>query len=144
MGRPRGRGRLRRRLSLGLYFIVSKKNCSYVGTYAVIGLEDGFFSWFSLPIPRLAHPRTLRRAPGPDRDWESESELPLAIFPGFKEETSAATVFTLTVRCCSARGGAGNAESAGADAGFGAKTVGSSELTVKGDKEILTARCGCG
>jgi len=74
----------------------------YQTTYAVIALEDEFLSWFSLPTPRLAHPSTLRRAPEPGRDWDSESELLLAVFPDANEDTPVAVVLTSTVRCRSA------------------------------------------
>lgn len=119
------------------------------GTYPAIAPEDESLPWFSLPTPRLAHPSTLRRTPEADRDWESESESPLAVFPGTKEETPVAVVLILTVRCCSAWDaniGAGEAEGAGAGAGagFGAANVATSGPIDEGDKEILTARCGCG
>jgi len=116
------------------------------GTYAVIAPEDISLSWFSLPIPRLAHPSTLRRTPEPDRDCESESESLLTVFPGTKA-TPVAVVLILTVRCCSAWDaniGAGDAEGAGAGADFGATDVATSGPIVKGDRDILTARCGCG
>jgi hypothetical protein len=71
----------------------------------------------------------------------------LVVFPGTKEGTPVAVVLILTARCCSARDtniGAGDANGAGAGAGFGATDVATSWPIVKGDKEILTARCGCG
>ena len=71
----------------------------------------------------------------------------MAVLPGTNEGTPVAAVVILTVRCCSACDaniGAGDAKGAGAGAGFCATDVATSGSTVKGDKEILTARCRCG
>jgi len=51
-------------------------------------------------MPRFTNPGALRRALELGRDWESGPGSPLAFFPGTKEETLAAMVFLLTVRCC--------------------------------------------
>jgi len=110
---------------------------------------DVFLSWFSLPTPRLANSKALRRVFEPSRDRESGPESFLA---GAK--VSVVTVLRLTARGCSAWGtNTGSsavdgtvAGAAGASVidGIGAGAVETSWRITTGDKEILIARCGCG
>jgi hypothetical protein len=101
-GRPRGRGRLRRRLSLGLQIIISSEQLlAASGTHAVIIPEDESLSWFSLPMPRFVNPGALRRALELNRDWESGPESLLAFFSGAEEETLVVVVTAfLMIRSC--------------------------------------------
>ncbi len=116
-------------------------NFGKIDTYAVIAPGEVIFSLFSLPTPRFARPGVFRRASKPMRDWENEPESTLAFFPGTKGDSSAITVFGFTGRCCSACGiRTGAAEAGTADV----LVMETSGRTVEGDKDILTARCGCG
>jgi len=91
-------------------------------------------------MPRFVDPGALRRALELNRDCGSGPESPLPLFPGTKEETSAATVFLLMVRCCRGWNTDIGAGAAGAGAGSGATTVWTSGSTAEGDNEILIAR----